>query len=48
MSLLDSGSEVTLFKQSYFDQHLLPKIKSAASEKAKAHRLFNLTVAHDG
>ena len=25
-SLLDSGSEVTLLQQSYFDQHILPKL----------------------
>ena len=47
-SLLDSGSEVMLLRQSYFDQHLLPKIKSTTSEKAEAHQLFNLTVANDG
>ena len=47
-SLLDSSSEVTLLWQSYFDQHILPKIKLATSEKADAHCLFNLTVANDG
>ena len=47
-SLLDSGSEVMLLRQSYFDQPLLPKIKVATSEKAKAHQLFNLSVANDG
>ena len=48
-SLLDSGSEVMLLKGSLvFDQHLLSKIKLATSEKAKAHQLFNLTVANDG
>ena len=47
-SLLDSGSEVMLLRQSYFDQHLLPKIKLARSEKAKAHKLFNLMVTNDG
>ena len=46
-SLLYSGSEMLLLRQSYFDQHLLPKIKSATSEKAEAHQLFNLTVAND-
>ena len=39
-SLLDSGSEVTLLWQSYFDQHILPKIKLATGEKANAHYLF--------
>ena len=47
-SLLDSGSEVMLLRQSYFEQHLLPKIQAVTSEKAKAHQLFHLTVANDG
>ena len=47
-SLLDSGSEVTLLWQSYFDQHILPKIKLATGEKANAHCLFKLTVVNDG
>ena len=47
-SLLDSGSEVTLLQQSYFDQHILPKIKLATGEKADAHNLFKLMVANDG
>ena len=46
--LLDLGSEVMLLKQSCFEQHLLPKIQVATSEKAKAHQLFHLTVANDG
>ena len=47
-SLLDLGSQMLLLRQSYFDQHLLPKIKVVTSEKAKAHQLFNLTVTNDG
>ena len=47
-SLLDSSSEVTLLRQLYFDQHILPKIKLATGEKANAHSLFKLTVANDG
>ena len=47
-SLLGSGSEVTLLRQSYFHQYLLPKIKLVTSEKADTHKLFNLTVANDG
>ena len=39
-SLLDSGIEVTLLWQSYFDQHILPKIKPATGEKANGHCLF--------
>ena len=46
-SLLDSSSEVMLLRQSYFEQHLLPKVKLVISEKADAHSLFNLTVAND-
>ena len=45
-SLLDSGSEVTLLQQSYFDKHILPKIKLATGEKANTHNLFKLTVAN--
>ena len=47
-SLLDSGSEVMLLRESYFDQHLLPKIKSVMSKTADAHKLFNLKVTSDG
>ena len=47
-SLLDSGSEVTLLRQSHFEKHLLPKIQVATSEKAKAHQLFHLMVTNDG
>ena len=47
-SLLDLGNEVTLPRQSYFEQHLLPKIQATTSEKAKAHQLFHLTVTNDG
>ena len=47
-SLLDSSSEVTLLQQSYFDQHILPKIKLATGENANAHNLFKLMVANDG
>ena len=47
-SLMDSGSEVMLIRQSYFDQHLLPKIKLATCEKADTHKLFNLTVTNNG
>ena len=47
-SLLDSSSEVTLLWQSYFDHHILPKIKPATGEKANAYCLFKLTVANGG
>ena len=40
-SLLDSGSEVTLLRQSYFNQHILPKIKLATGEKADAFTVYS-------
>ena len=46
--LLDSGSEVMLLRESYFEQHLLSEIKSVTSKKAITHKLFNLTAANDG
>ena len=46
-SLFDSGSEVMLLRQSYFEQYLLSKIKLAMSKKTDTHELFNLTVAND-
>ena len=47
-SLLDLGSEVTLLRQSYFEQHLLPRIQAVTSEKAEAHQLFHIMVTNDG
>ena len=47
-SLLDSGSQVTLIHQSFFEQEILPHIKPADGEKAKAHQLFQLTAANNG
>ena len=47
-SLLDSGSQVTLICQSFFEQEILPHIKPADGEKAKAHQLFQLTAANNG
>ena len=46
-SLLDSGSEVSLIRYSYFKEHLLPKIDTPTGEKSDAHILFNLTAAND-
>ena len=39
-SPLDSSSEVTLLQQSYFDQHILQKIKLAKGEKANIDCFF--------
>ena len=47
-SLLDSGSEVSLIHQSYYKEHLLPKIETPTGEKAGVHILYNLMVANDG
>ena len=47
-SLLDSGSKVTLLWKSYFDKHILLKIKLAMGEKENAHSLFRLTDTNDG
>ena len=47
-SLLDSGSEVSLICQSYFKEHMLPKIETPMGEKAYAHILFNLMAVNDG
>ena len=46
--MLDSGSEVLLNHQSYFKEHLLPRIETPKGEKADAHVLFNLLAANDG
>ena len=48
LSLLDSGSEVSLIYQSYFKERLLPRIETPMGEKADAHVLFNLMVVNDG
>ena len=47
-SLLDSGSQVTLICQSYFERKILPHIIPSSGEKAEAHQLFQLTAANNG
>ena len=47
-SLLDSGSQVTLICQSFFEQEILPHIQPSDEEKAEAHQLFQLTAANQG
>ena len=47
-SLLDSGSDVMLLRQAYFEKHLLSKIQVVTGEKAKAHQLFHLMVTNNG
>ena len=47
-SLLDSGSQVTLIHQSYFEWKILPHIRPPGGEKAETHQLFQLTAANYG
>ena len=47
-SLLDSGNQVTLICQSFFEQEILPHIEPTDGEKVKAHQLFQLTAANNG
>ena len=47
-SLLDSGSEVSLIRYSYFREHLLPKIETPMGKKSDTHILFNPTAANGG
>ena len=47
-SLLDSGCQVTLIHQSFFEQEILPHIKQSDGKKAKAHQLSQLTAANNG
>ena len=46
-SLLDLGRRVTLIKQSYFNEHLLPKVNPSSGKKVDAHSLFCHTVEND-
>ena len=47
-SLLDSGSQVTLICQSFFNQEILPHIQPSDGKKAETHQLFQLTAANHG
>ena len=47
-SLLDSGSQVTLIWQSYFEREILLHIVPSGGEKAEVHQLFQLTAANNG
>ena len=46
-SLLDSGSMVMLIHEAYFNQHILPFLRSSAEEVAEAHSLFYLPAANN-
>ena len=46
-SLLDSGSQVTLICQSFFEQEILPHFKTSDGEKAEVYQLFQLTAANN-
>ena len=45
--LLDSGNQVTVICQSYFEWEILPHIRPSGGEKAEAHQL-QLTAAKHG
>ena len=45
-SLFDSGSQVTLMCQSFFEQEILSHIEPSDGEKAEAHQLFQVTAAN--
>ena len=47
-SLLDSGSQVTLICQSFFEQEILPILNHGMGKKAKVQQLFQLTAANNG
>ena len=46
-SLLDSGIDVTLIWQSYFDGNLMHLVRAHSGEKTEAHTLFHLMVEND-
>ena len=47
-SLLDSGSQVILICQHYFESEILPHIGPSCGEKTDAHQLFQLTAGNKG
>ena len=47
-SLLESGNQVTLIHQSYFEWEILPHIIPSSGAKAEVHQLFQLTSANAG
>ena len=47
-SLLDTGSQVTIICQSFFEQEILTHIKPSDGEKAEVHQCFQLTAANHG
>ena len=48
LSLLNLGSEVSIICQSYFNEHLLPKVMTLMGEMADNYFLFCLTMVNDG
>ena len=47
-SLLGSGSNISIICQAYFNEYLLPKVKTPMGEKADDNSVFHLTVVNDG
>ena len=48
LHFLNSGSQVTLICQSYFESEILPHNVPSSREKAEAHELFQLTATNNG
>ena len=46
-SLLDSGSDVSLIRQSYFNENLMHFVRAHSGEKSEVHTLFHLMAAND-
>ena len=47
-ALLDSGSEVTLVRESFFHKYIEPIVASPSGDKANAHNLFKLSGMEQG
>ena len=47
-SLLDSGSEVTLVRESYFEKYIKPIVTPPFGEKVNAHNLFQISGIEQG
>ena len=46
-SLLDTGSQINLLQEAYYEKHLAPLLAHAKGELAEAINLFSWTVAND-
>ena len=46
-SLLDSGSMVTLIRETYFNKYILPLLHGTVEELAEAHLFFHLSATNN-